>query len=412
VALWLAALAFFVFAAAAAAAGSVYVTNLDDDIAGTVSQYAVGAGGLLSPLRPPTVGTDVGPVGIAVTPDGHSAYVTNGSSSVSSPSRISQYNIDPLTGGLSPKTPPAIADGQGALGVAVTPDGKSAYVAGFPDSTVSQYDINPLSGTLSPKDPQTVAAGGLGSFAFSVAVTPDGKSAYVTTFNAGVRQYNIDPLTGGLSPKSPAGVAAGDTPEGVVVTPDGKSAYVTNLNSNTISQYNIDRVTGALSPKTPATIATDTGPTNGVAVTPDGKNLYVANSGISGHPAGPGKDISQYSIDPLTGALSPKTPAAVAASIGGTVAGLAVTPDGISTYVTTGATVSQYNIDPVSGTLSPKDPAAVAAGVGVTTAIAVTPKPRVPTTKAECKSGGWRQFGATFKNQGQCVAFVERGPKG
>lgn len=32
-----------------------------------------------------------------------------------------------------------------------------------------------------------------------------------------------------------------------------------------------------------------------------------------------------------------------------------------------------------------------------------------PTTKQQCKNGGYRAFG--FKNQGQCVAFVERGPK-
>jgi hypothetical protein len=34
-----------------------------------------------------------------------------------------------------------------------------------------------------------------------------------------------------------------------------------------------------------------------------------------------------------------------------------------------------------------------------------------PTSKDQCKNGGWRTFGDTFKNQGQCVAFVERGPK-
>jgi hypothetical protein len=33
----------------------------------------------------------------------------------------------------------------------------------------------------------------------------------------------------------------------------------------------------------------------------------------------------------------------------------------------------------------------------------------VPTSKDQCKKGGHRQFG--FKNQGQCVAFVQRGPK-
>jgi hypothetical protein len=35
----------------------------------------------------------------------------------------------------------------------------------------------------------------------------------------------------------------------------------------------------------------------------------------------------------------------------------------------------------------------------------------LPTSKQQCKHGGWRDFGDTFKNQGQCVAFVQRGPK-
>ena len=35
--------------------------------------------------------------------------------------------------------------------------------------------------------------------------------------------------------------------------------------------------------------------------------------------------------------------------------------------------------------------------------------PTTPTTKEQCKKGGYEEFG--FKNQGQCVAFVERGPK-
>jgi hypothetical protein len=33
----------------------------------------------------------------------------------------------------------------------------------------------------------------------------------------------------------------------------------------------------------------------------------------------------------------------------------------------------------------------------------------VPTSKDQCKNGGWRNF-PNFKNQGQCIAFVERGP--
>lgn len=39
------------------------------------------------------------------------------------------------------------------------------------------------------------------------------------------------------------------------------------------------------------------------------------------------------------------------------------------------------------------------------------PAPLSPQTKEQCKNGGWRNFGAPagpFKNQGQCVSFIER----
>jgi 6-phosphogluconolactonase (cycloisomerase 2 family) len=86
---------------------------------------------------------------------------------------------------------------------------------------------------------------------------------------------------------------------------------------------------------------------------------------------------------------------------------IAVTPDGESAYVTNFQvnSVSQYDIDPASGALTPKSPATIASGTQPVQ-IAVTTPPRVPTSKAQCKHGGWRRFG--FKNQGQCIAFVNR----
>jgi hypothetical protein len=38
--------------------------------------------------------------------------------------------------------------------------------------------------------------------------------------------------------------------------------------------------------------------------------------------------------------------------------------------------------------------------------VAVTSTPAFPTTKEQCKKGGWRNFGTSFKNQGDCVSFV------
>jgi hypothetical protein len=35
-------------------------------------------------------------------------------------------------------------------------------------------------------------------------------------------------------------------------------------------------------------------------------------------------------------------------------------------------------------------------------------QPPLPTSKEQCKNGGWLNF-PEFKNQGQCIAFVERG---
>jgi 6-phosphogluconolactonase len=158
--------------------------------------------------------------------------------------------------------------------VAVTPDGKSVYVTNLGNgsgNTLSQYNVDPLTGTLSPKTPATVATG-LGPY--GVAVTPDDKSAYVTNIGDQVgllgnalAQYNVDPLTGTLSTKTPATVATGAGPQGIAVTPDAKNAYVSNVGDKTVSQYSTNALTGALSPTTPATVATGSGPTD-VAVGP------------------------------------------------------------------------------------------------------------------------------------------------
>lgn len=36
----------------------------------------------------------------------------------------------------------------------------------------------------------------------------------------------------------------------------------------------------------------------------------------------------------------------------------------------------------------------------------IVPPPSAPETKADCKKGGWMNYGGMFKNQGDCVSFV------
>jgi DNA-binding beta-propeller fold protein YncE len=398
-ALWLSALALFVLPAAARAAGNVYVANVGS---ANVSQYAIGVGGALVPLNPATVPAGSGAFGVAVSPDGRSAYVGGDAA-------ISQYDIDPVTGALSPKTPSTVATPVAAGAIAVSPNGKSAYVVNA--DTVSQYDIDPLSGRLSPKAPPTVPTS---PAPHAIAVSPDGRSAYVANYVGNrVSQYDIDPSSGRLLPKTPATVAAGFLPTGVAVSPDGKSAYVTNQGhlagpgdaGHTVSQYDIDPVTGGLSPKMPATVSAGSFPWS-VAVTPDGRNAYVADIRGSG--------VSQYDIDSLTGGLSPKIPPVIGISgpneLGAEPDAIAVSADGENAYVSddNGDNVAQFDIG-TGGSLSPKSPFTVPTG-RFPDAIAVTPLLRVPTSKDQCKNGGWRNF-PQFRNQGQCVAFVERGPK-
>ena len=41
--------------------------------------------------------------------------------------------------------------------------------------------------------------------------------------------------------------------------------------------------------------------------------------------------------------------------------------------------------------------------------IVIIDTPALPTSKDQCRNGGWRDF-PQFKNQGECIAFVNRGP--
>jgi hypothetical protein len=40
----------------------------------------------------------------------------------------------------------------------------------------------------------------------------------------------------------------------------------------------------------------------------------------------------------------------------------------------------------------------------------VVDAPPLPTTRDDCKNGGWKTYGV-FKNQGDCVSFVATGGK-
>jgi DNA-binding beta-propeller fold protein YncE len=342
----------------------VYVTNLQGS---SVSQFTVGAGEGLVPKSPATVSAGNFAQGVAVSPSGTGAYVVNRFSD-----SMSQYNI--LAGGaLSPMTPPSVAGAADQFDypeyTAVSPDGRSLYVTtfGFAQGvsglrgTVLQYDVG-ANGHLSRKTPDMVF-GRDGTYA--VTVSPDGESVYATNSVSGnVSQYDVGP-GGKLSAKSPSAAPAGSVPAAIALSPNGQSAYVVNFFGYTVSQYNV-AADGRLVPQTPATVATGHYP-DGVAVSPDGRSVYVANS-YSGE--GVDGTVSQYNVGP-GGKLSPKSPATVPAGKG--PRGIATSSDGRSVYVTNadGNDLSQYNVG-AGGRLFPKSTARVATGPSPVD-VAVTP---------------------------------------
>jgi DNA-binding beta-propeller fold protein YncE len=243
-----------------------------------------------------------------------------------------------------------------AVGAAAARAAPFAYVTtGYPANDIAQFNIGP-GGLLAPLSPPTVAAV---ETAAGIAVTPDGRSVYVTDHGGeegvegdAVSQYDVRP-NGTLSPKSPFELPAGDGPIAVAVDPDGQSVYVANEKGESVSQYDV-AAGGRLLPKSPATVIVSTRDLNDIEVSPDGNSVYAVDEiGVVQLDVGPG------------GALSPKSPPAVAA--GRFPADLAIAPDGNSAYVViccsggSNGSISQYEIDS-RGRLSPTSLPTAAAG--------------------------------------------------
>ncbi len=267
------------------------------------------------------------------------------------------------------------ADGHGLrspYSVAVSPDGKSVYVASAGSDAVARLNRNRTTGALTQPAGTAgcISETGAGPCADGhgldsprdVAVSPDGKSVYVVSwYSQAVVRLNRNPTTGALT--QPAGTAgcigepgwgepcadghALNGPEKVTVSPDGKSVYVASFSGNAVARLNRNRTTGALSQPagTAGCISEDgSGPCadghglrnpSGVVVSADRKSVYVTSlhdavarlnrnrtTGALSQPGGTAGCISEDGSGPCAdghGLVSPN--------------GVDVSPDGKSVYV-------------------------------------------------------------------------------
>jgi DNA-binding beta-propeller fold protein YncE len=144
---------------------SAYVTNFS---AGTVSQYDVSAAGTLTAKQPSTVAAGPSPAGIALGPDGASAYVTNQVAG----GTVSQFTVTPSTGELVAKGQPTVGAGSQPRGIVASAG--HVYVTNLASNTISRYAAG-AGGALTELSP----AVGAPRNPVGLALSPDGRSLYV-----------------------------------------------------------------------------------------------------------------------------------------------------------------------------------------------------------------------------------------
>jgi DNA-binding beta-propeller fold protein YncE len=349
-----------------------------------------------------------GAEGVAVSPEGNSVYVVSYQDDA-----LTVFDRNTATGTLAQKpdtfgciSHTGVGDCHVGAGldqlsdVAVSPDGKSVYLAAVESDAVSVFDRHPPSGIVlqKPSPDSCVSETGTGGVcrdgrgldgANDVAVSPDGANVYVVSRNSDAIAIFDRAATGALTQKAGAGGCISFTgadgcasgialngPASVAVSPDGTSVYVGAATSNAVAIF--DRAPSGTLTQKPGTAGCIGGGicqagrhTSGedVAVSPDGKSVYVAGGG--------GHAVAVLHRD-AAGALSQDAgPSGCVSESGssGTCAdgmalmgagAVAVSPDGTSVYVAarSSAAVAIFDRDPATGALTQKPGEAGCAAFG------------------------------------------------
>lgn len=296
---------------------------------------------------------------IAVTPDQAFAYVTL--------SDVDQVAVIDTGANTLVTTVPVQDNPQG---LAVTPDGAFVYVANAGSSAALSV-ISTATNTV-------VATVFLGSPPFGVAITPDGARVYATVPSADSVEV-VDTATNTSIDVIPIPGPASHP----AITPDGAFVYVP-----TVAVGLGPSDTYVISTATNTAVATIAGPSAfDVAITPNGASAYVTpvTFGIS-------------VIDTATNTVSTTIPFLAVAP-----AGIEIQPGGAFAWVAHGLTGSVDLF--VTATNTPAT--SVATGGQPVDIAFVVKTPAGPTSKAQCKNGGWATFtNPSFQNQGQCIAYV------
>ena len=309
----------------------------------------------------------VAPFGVAVTPDGSRVYVTSlldGGVTV----------IDTATNTVITTIPVGAFLG----GLAITSDGERVYV-------LQRVGIVSVIDTAS----NTVVANiPVSSGAFDIAISPDDTRAYVAHGDA----PNVSPIVSVIDTATNTLIGViqvGTGPTNIAITPDGTRAYVTPPVFNSVIVLDL------VSSTVIGSIPTLDFPPSDVAITPDGARVYVVSISVT-------LGITTLSIiDTATNTVIGGIPLDFGFQ------SVTLTPDGTRAYV--------LNFGPEIAVVDTTSNTVVDTITSVPCPTRMAIAPLILKTKDDCKNGGYKKFGAPagpFKNQGQCVSFVERRRRG
>jgi DNA-binding beta-propeller fold protein YncE len=220
-----------------------------------------------------------GPIAAVVSPDGKNVYI-GGKTAIAIFKRSSGGALSYAGCVANPQTGPvsctAKANIETVEGLAVSPDGSFLYAASSGNNVLETLSRAP-DGSLTPagciqivgsNQNCTVSSVGLGD-PNSVAVSPDGKSLYVANSSSGdVIAFAREPngtlafsscvANTGSTIQACATTAGLGLPVQVVVTPDGKNVYVTSDQPGDVAMF--ARATSATPPTTTTAPTTTTRP--------------------------------------------------------------------------------------------------------------------------------------------------------
>jgi DNA-binding beta-propeller fold protein YncE len=145
----------------------LYVTSTSAD---AVFGYRIGRAGGLHPLPDSPFPVADFPEGSAITPDGRHLYVTSPGPRAHPGNSVSAFTVG-ADGALAPVAGSPFTAGRRPVGIAVTPDGHSLYAANHDSSTISAFAIAPT-GALREIPGSPVPSGGLRPAFQSIAVLP------------------------------------------------------------------------------------------------------------------------------------------------------------------------------------------------------------------------------------------------